>query len=273
MEIVKAKHMGFCFGVRRAINMVEKEVRGKSRRIYTLGPIIHNPQMVEALEKRGVIPVDDVTRIKEGVVVYRTHGIRRGEESYIQQRNLKVVDATCPFVKNVRKRATYLEKNGYTLVIVGDGNHPEVKSVLSYLNNDGIVLQKPASVSAKKIGVVSQTTQDKDTFYAVAQALIGQAEELRIYDTICKSTEVRQKEAADLALTTDLMLIVGGKNSANTTKLYDVVKKMQPNTFHIETEKDLKAEWFSGMKKVGIAGGASTPDFIIDLVERRINHF
>ena len=173
----------------------------------------------------------------------------------------------------MRKHALYLEKNGYTVVIVGDKNHPEVKSVLSYLHNDGIVLQKPASVRAKKIGVVSQTTLDTDTFAGVVGGLIEGAEEIRVYNTICESTQIRQREAAMLAKEVDAMLIVGGKNSSNTTKLYNIVRAIQPRTYHVETEKEIMPEWFSGAKKVGITGGASTPDLIIELAERRVKNF
>jgi len=166
----------------------------------------------------------------------------------------------------------YLKKNGYTVVIVGDRNHPEVKSVLSYLDNDGIVLQEPAKLDEKKVGVVSQTTLDKDTFVSIVKELIGGVEELRIYNTICESTEVRQKEAVELSGKVDMMLVVGGENSSNTTKLYKVVHRVQPNTHHIETEDDVKPAWFEGIETVGITGGASTPDLIIDIVERRVKN-
>ncbi|MBA4417884.1 MAG: 4-hydroxy-3-methylbut-2-enyl diphosphate reductase [Syntrophus sp. (in: bacteria)] len=272
MEVLKTEHAGFCFGVKRAIDIVLKEREKTKENIYTIGPIIHNSQMVQALEEKGITPVDDIFRIKDGIVVFRTHGIKKEEEEYIKKQNLKVIDATCPFVKRVRKHAIYLEKNGYTVVIVGDKNHPEVKSVLSYLHNGGIVLQKSVPVPAKKIGIVSQTTLDADTFLDVVNGLVGGAEEIRVYNTICESTQVRQKEAARLSSMVDIMLVVGGMNSSNTTKLYNIAKKEQPNTYHIETDEDLKPEWFSGMQRVGITGGASTPGFIMDLVERRVKY-
>jgi 4-hydroxy-3-methylbut-2-enyl diphosphate reductase len=272
MEVLKAKHMGFCFGVRRAINIVLSEAEKKSERICTIGPIIHNPQMVEMLRQKGITPVDDAFRVDDGIVVFRTHGIRKEEEEYIRQRNLKFIDTTCPFVKRVRRKAMFLEKNGYTVVIVGDGEHPEVKSVLSYLHNGGIVLQKPTSIKAKKVGVVSQTTQDKESFFNIVRGLVEGVEELRVYNTICESTEVRQREAAELSSRVDAMLVVGGKNSSNTSKLYNIVKKVQPNSYHIETEAEIRPEWFSGLKRVGITGGASTPDHIIDAVERHVKN-
>jgi 4-hydroxy-3-methylbut-2-en-1-yl diphosphate reductase len=273
MEILKTEHAGFCFGVRRAIDIVFREREKTKDRIYTIGPIIHNPQMVKILEEKGITPVDDIFQIKKGVVVFRTHGIKKEEEEYIRKKNLKAIDAVCPFVKRVRKYAAYLEKNGYTVVIVGDKKHPEVKSVLSYLHNDGIVLHKSTPVGAKKIGVVSQTTLDTDTFLGVVAGLIPGSQEVRVYNTTCESTQVRQKEAAKLAAEVDIMLIVGGMNSSNTTKLYTIAQRIQPNTHHIETEMDLQTDWFAGVKKVGITGGASTPDEIMDSVERRVKTF
>jgi (E)-4-hydroxy-3-methyl-but-2-enyl pyrophosphate reductase len=271
-EVLKPGNMGFCFGVRRAVEMVLAQLKTASSPVYTLGPIIHNPQMVMLLKQKGVIPVENIEAISSGTVVFRTHGVRREEEEYVKQRGLKAVDATCPFVKRVRQRAIYLRNHGYTVVIVGDENHPEVKSVLSYIDNDGIVLQSPASIQSKKVGVVSQTTLDRDTFLDVVGGLIEGPDELRVYNTICESTAVRQHDAVALAGKVDVMLIVGGKNSSNTTKLYDTVRKAQPNTYHIETEGDIDPRWFTRARKVGITGGASTPDFIIDLVERQVKN-
>lgn len=272
MQVLKTKHLGFCFGVKRAINIVLREAEQNKGSIYTIGPIIHNPQMVNDLKEKGIIPVDDVYQIEDGVVVFRTHGIKKEEEAYAKSKGMSIIDATCPYVKRVRQRAIFLKKNGYKVVIVGDKNHPEVKSVLSYLDNDGIVLQQPASIKEKRIGVVSQTTQDKETFFNIVRGLIEGVEELRVYNTICESTEVRQDEAAMLASKVDIMLIVGGRNSSNTRKLYNVVKKVQPATYHIETEKDIMPEWFSDVNKVGITGGASTPDHILDIAERRVKN-
>jgi 4-hydroxy-3-methylbut-2-enyl diphosphate reductase len=273
MKIIKTAHVGFCFGVNRAVSTVLREAEATKDTIYTLGPLLHNPQMVEMLTRKGVVPVDDVTMLEKGTVAYRSHGIRKEEEEYIRTRRLRAIDTTCPFVKRVRKYAVFLRKNGYKVVIAGDANHPEVKSVLSYLDNDGIVLRNSFPIEAKKIGVVSQTTLDQDTFADVVRGLAGEAEELRAYNTICESTKTRKQEAAELASKVDVMLIVGGKNSSNTTKLFALVKKIQPQTYHIETEEELESHWFSGVGKVGIAGGASTPDVIIDRVERRVKNF
>ena len=272
MNVIKTKNIGFCFGVKRAIKMVLKAAE-KGERVFTIGPIIHNPQMVELLKEKGITPVDDVYQVKDGTVVFRTHGIRKEEEEYVRKSGLKSIDTTCPFVKRVRKHARNLEKSGYQVVIVGDRNHPEVKSVLSYLDNDGIVLQEPTTFAAKKVGVVSQTTLDKGTVVSIVKELIAGVEELRIFNTICESTQIRQNEAIELSGEVDMMLVVGGKNSSNCTKLYKVVHKVQPNTYHIETVDDLRPEWFTSVSRVGLTGGASTPDLIIDIVEGRVKNF
>lgn len=272
METVRNKHAGFCFGVKRAVDRVMKEIGREKGTVHTLGPIIHNPQIVDMLRQKGISPIEDVRSVHEGTVVLRTHGVKKDEEEYIREKGLASIDVTCPFVKRVRKYAMYLKKHGYQVVIIGDKNHPEVKSVLSYLDNDGIVLQEPCSIEARKIGVVSQTTLDRDTFTGVVTGLLDGAEEIRVYDTICRSTQVRQKEAAELAGLVDVMLIIGGKNSSNTTKLYNIAKKVQPKTYHIETDKDIQPEWFKGARRVGLTGGSSTPDFIIDCVDRCVKN-
>ena len=272
IEVVKTRHIGLCFGVKRAVSRVLKEAAGRKERIYTLGPLLHNPQMVEMLREKGIEPIDDARMLEKGVVAFRSHGIMKEEEEYILTKGLEAIDTTCPFVKRVRQAALYLRKNGYRVVIAGDARHPEVKSVLSYLGNDGMVLQNPFFVEAKKIGVVSQTTLDRETFWEVVRPLMESAKELRIYNTICESTNVRRQEATALAGQVGAMLIVGGRNSSNTTKLYGLVKRIQPRTHHIEAEDEIRPEWLSDVRKVGIAGGASTPDIIIDRVERRVKN-
>lgn len=272
MEAIKTRHIGFCFGVKRAVAMVLREAERRGEPIYTLGPLLHNPQMVETLKSKGIEPVEDVFGLEKGVVAFRSHGIRREEEEYVRAKGLEFIDLTCPFVKRVRKHALSLKRNGYIVVIAGDSRHPEVKSVLSYLDNDGIVFDSSFSIEAKKIGVVSQTTLDQDTLSDVVRALAAKAEELRVYNTICESTHTRRREAIELTSKTEAMLIVGGKNSSNTTKLFQSVRRIQPRAYHIETAEEIQPEWFAGLQRVGIAGGASTPESIIDKVERRVKN-
>ncbi len=240
MKVVKTKNIGFCFGVKRAIKMVLKAAGETGGKVFTLGPIIHNPQMVNLLKEKGVTPVDDVREVTDGTIVFRTHGIRKDEEEYARTTGLKIIDTTCPFVKRVRKHAKYLEKSGYQVVIVGDRNHPEVKSVLSYLDNDGIVLQEPTTLAARKVGVVSQTTLDKGTFVGIVKELIAGVEELRIYNTICESTQIRQNEAIELSGSVDMMLVVGGEEQFQHHKTLQVVLKVQQTPSYRNRFDDLR---------------------------------
>ncbi|HVN25652.1 MAG TPA: 4-hydroxy-3-methylbut-2-enyl diphosphate reductase [Syntrophorhabdales bacterium] len=272
IETYKTDQIGFCFGVKRAIAKALKELEKNGGKIHSLGPLVHNPQVVASLEEKGVIPIEDVRNIKNGVICYRSHGIEKKEEEEIRRKELTVIDAVCPFVKKVRTRALQLKRQGYTVVIVGDEKHPEVRSVLSYLDNDGIVMQHPHPIEATKIGVVCQTTQDLETLKRIVGGLMDRAEEIRVYNTICGSTFLRKQQAVDLAGRVEVMLVVGGRSSSNTTKLYHMVKKVQPRSYHIETEQDVKPEWFTGIKKVGITGGTSTPDSAIENVERLVKN-
>jgi (E)-4-hydroxy-3-methyl-but-2-enyl pyrophosphate reductase len=272
IETLKTDQIGFCFGVKRAISKVLKELEKSGEKIYTLGPLVHNPQVVASLEEKGVIPVNHAREVEKGVICYRSHGIEKREEEEIGEKGLVAIDAVCPFVKKVRTRALFLKKQGYTVVIVGDEKHPEVKSVLSYLDNDGIVLQHSRPIEAKKVGIVCQTTQDLETLKEVVGGLMDRAEEIRLYNTICGSTFLRKQQAVELAGRVEAMLVVGGKSSSNTTKLYRLVKKVQPRSYHVETEDDVKPEWFSDVKTVGITGGTSTPDFMIERVERLVKN-
>ncbi|MCX7857827.1 MAG: 4-hydroxy-3-methylbut-2-enyl diphosphate reductase [Deltaproteobacteria bacterium] len=266
MEIIKAKHSGFCFGVKRAIDMVNKLLKEKDGPIYTIGPIIHNGEVVTLLQDKGVIPVDDIRSIKKGTVVYRTHGILKEEEEYLKSKRLRVVDATCPLVKKVRQEAVKLRKNGYKVVIVGDKNHQEVKSILSYIENDGIVIDDPQEVKGKKIGVVSQTTQSRELLKKVVDRLLEGPQEVRIVNTICEAVELRLREALKMAEIADAMIVVGGKESSNTKKLYKAIKEVRARSYHIEHECELNPSWFKGIHVVGLTGGTSTPDFLIDRI-------
>ncbi|MCS7280623.1 MAG: 4-hydroxy-3-methylbut-2-enyl diphosphate reductase [Desulfobacterota bacterium] len=272
MEIVRANNSGFCFGVRRAVDMVSRLLEKKEGPIYTIGPIIHNPDMVRLLEEKGVIPVEDVKEVVRGTVVFRTHGILKEEEDYIRSKRIKAIDATCPFVKRVRKEACKLKKSGYKVVIVGDREHQEVKSILSYVGNDGIVIEHPQEIKGKKIGIVSQTTQSREVLKKVVDRLLETAEEIKVVNTICEAVERRLKEAISIAEIADVMIVVGGKESSNTKKLFKAVKNVRPRSYHVENEEDLDPLWFKGVRVVGLTGGTSTPDFIMDRVYYRIKN-
>jgi 4-hydroxy-3-methylbut-2-en-1-yl diphosphate reductase len=270
INILLARSAGFCFGVKRATRMAFDAAESHDG-ICSLGPIIHSPQLVRKLEEKGVVVVDEVKDIPEGAVIIRSHGVTSGELEEINARHLEVVDATCPFVKSAQDHATLLSREGYGVVLVGESEHPEVQGILSYAEgSDVYVVSDPAQAEAiprrKRLGIIAQTTQSFETLRQVADICMKKCQELRIFNTICDATSVRQQEAREIARQSDLVLVIGGFNSANTTRLAQICTEIQPRTHHIETVEELRKEWFVGVETVGITAGASTPRWLIDEV-------
>lgn len=273
MKIVLAKSAGFCFGVKRATQMAF-DASSKYEQIHSLGPLIHSPQVVEQLEQQGVKVCRQVAEIPGGAVVVRSHGITAEEMHEIEEQHLEIIDATCPFVKKAQDFAAQLSADGYLLVLVGEADHPEVQGIFSYAKGDAIVVTSAAEVPAlpshNKIGIIAQTTQPLENLQEIVSACLSKAKELRVYNTICDATTLRQREARQIAAEVDLMLVVGGFNSANTSRLARLCKEQQPCTHHIEIASQLQDDWFVGKKRVGITAGASTPGWIIDEVLQRL---
>lgn len=272
MEILVAKTAGFCYGVRRAIKIAE-ETLVKEGECYTLGPIIHNPEVVNSLEKKGLKVIDNVNKINSGVLIIRSHGISKDEADFLNKnKKIKVVDTTCPFVTKARNFLELLKKEGYKIFFLGDREHPEVKGLLSYIENDAFVFLSPEEIKQgkfEKIGLISQTTQRMAMLQKSAERLLNFCEELRVFNTICKTTSVRQKEAFEMAQKVDMMIVLGGKNSSNTKKLAEICKSVQDNTYHIERPDEVIQLDFANVKKVGITAGASTPkEHILELIEK-----
>ncbi|MFN7064754.1 MAG: 4-hydroxy-3-methylbut-2-enyl diphosphate reductase [Aquificaceae bacterium] len=276
-EIIIAEHAGFCFGVKRAINLAEEAINSKGR-VLSLGPLIHNPQEVRRLEERGLLLLERESDLMEGnTVVVRSHGIPPQRERNLLSKGVRLVDATCPFVKAVHEAVVKLSKEGYFLVLVGERNHPEVVGTLGYLQESGgkgIVVERredlKEAIGKDRIGIVAQTTQKEEFFKEVVGELALWARELKVINTICNATSERQEDVYKLAPCVDVMVVIGGKNSGNTRRLYEIAKGLNPNSYHIETPEDLKAEWFKGVKRVGITAGASTPDWVIEEVVRAV---
>jgi len=277
MEIILAKSAGFCFGVKRATKMAFQEAESGNPDTYTLGSIIHNPQVVDKLASAGVSVKNDVENINQGTVIIRSHGVTLDEIDRAKKKGLRIVDATCPFVKKAQDLTTLLREEGYFVVIVGDEEHPEVKSIISYGGKDVIVVNSPDKLETlpkkKKIGVVAQTTQSFDNLKAIVNECLGKVGELRVFNTICGATAIRQDQSRDIALEVDCMIVVGGYSSANTNRLAEICKSIQPNTHHVEVAAELESAWFSGVKRVGVTAGASTPEWIIDDVVKRIKEY
>ena len=274
MEIILAKSAGFCFGVRRATQMAF-EAASKHENICSLGPVIHSPQVVKGLAEQGVKVVSKVEDIPPGSVIVRSHGITSEEMEKIHESNLTIVDATCPFVKKAQEYAARLSDEGYTVVIVGEMEHPEVQGIVSYAGEALVHVvadakQASALPRMKKVGIVAQTTQLYENLKDIMDICLAKSQELRIYNTICDATSVRQNEAREIALEVDLMFVIGGHASANTSRLAGICREIQPRTWHIETMEEIEPEWFASVNKVGVTAGASTPRWLIDEVLARI---
>lgn len=269
MEIVVGKHAGFCFGVKRATRMAfetaEREGRG-----CTLGPIIHSPQVVKELEEKGVRVVDSLDQVTDETVILRSHGVTADELNRTKERGLKVVDATCPFVRKAQEHVASLSMEGYGIVVVGEADHPEVRGIVSYGNSDLHVVSTPEEAERiprrKRTGIVAQTTQTAETFLSIVSILVRRSYETRVFNTICDATKVRQDEAQELARTCDCMIVVGGFESGNTRRLAQICGEICRNTHHVESADQLDPEWFRGCARVGVTAGASTPGWVIDEV-------
>lgn len=269
MEVILAEHLGFCYGVKRAIKIARENADGKS---CTLGPIIHNPQMVERLKAEGVDSVENLSDMKEGTLIIRSHGV--GPEVYkaVEAKGLRLVDATCPFVRKAQLSAKRLLDNGYQVVIIGERNHPEVKSIFEWSNNEAVIIETEEEAgnfsSRQKLGIVSQTTVSNEHFNKIVNCLMKKTNEVKVMRTICTATDQRQTAAVNLSSKVDLMIVIGGKNSANTTRLAQLCKH-NCLTIHIETAQELSSEHLNKFERIGITAGASTPDWLIQEVQEK----
>jgi 4-hydroxy-3-methylbut-2-enyl diphosphate reductase len=277
-NIIVAQTAGFCFGVRIAVDMA-KQAGERLGHAYTNGPIIHNKQVVNYLKSIGVEEMQDYSQLKPGdTIIIRSHGVPPKTERMLKELNINVLDATCPFVKKVHDKVKQLVEEGYFVVIIGEEGHPEVIGTLGHLEEvggKGVVVENFEDLVKKvpkrnKIGVVAQTTQSEDFFREAVGYLAENTEELKVFNTICDATSVRQEEVKKIAPKVDVMIIIGGKHSGNTQRLYQISKALNPNTYHIETADELQEQWFENKENIGVSAGASTPDWIIQEVVNKI---
>jgi (E)-4-hydroxy-3-methyl-but-2-enyl pyrophosphate reductase len=271
MKIVKAKVMGFCFGVRRAIEMVEQGAQEGP--IASLGSVVHNPVVVRRLQDKGVRVVSSLEEVRERAIAVTAHG--RGPEivELARQRGLRLIDATCPIVRKSQKVAQRLVDEGFKVIIYGEAEHPEVRGVLAWTRGQGVAILDPEAevkIPRRKAALLSQTTKSEASFAQfVARFVarnIGRLNELRVINTTCPETDERYEAARELAAQCDLVIVVGGKNSANTRKLAQTCREAGVETYHVETAAELDPAWLVGKEVVGVTAGASTPDESIDEV-------
>ncbi len=272
MRIRIAEEAGFCFGVQRALDIIARS-RAEGKELSTLGPIIHNPQVVESLSEQGIESIDDLSEAKTPYVVVRSHGVPPEVYDEARKRGTQIIDATCPFVKTAQDVARLLASEGYQVVVVGKEHHPEVMGLVGHAGGRATVVDDPAAVSealfSRRIGVLAQTTMRYEIFAEVVSELLKRAREVRAFNTICYTTRRRQESTRELARQVDLMIVVGGKNSSNTTRLYEICADMGVATYHIEGPEEIDPKWLDGVQEVGITAGASTPP---DVVKRVVRH-
>lgn len=285
MRVVTAKSAGFCFGVKRAVQTVYDEIEKGSKKIYTYGPIIHNEQVVEDLSKKGVQVINDrkeLENIREGTVIIRSHGVSQDIHNLLLKNNLNLIDATCPFVKKIHNIVKEKSSDGYNIIIIGNEKHPEVEGIKGWADTSGKIrvtvidteekAEKYVFFEGDKTCLVSQTTFNYNKFNKLVEIIEKKGYDIIVVNTICHATDERQKEAADLARAADAMIVIGGKSSSNTQKLYDICKDECKNTYYIQTPVDLDLRKLQTCSYVGITAGASTPNNIIEEVQTNVRN-
>lgn len=266
---------GFCMGVRRAVELV-LEASKKEDNISVYGPLVHNPQLIELLDLRGVVCVREKEKIKSGTVVLRSHGVPLEVESEFKKLGLKIIDATCPKVKRVQKLVEKYANEGRKILIFGDENHAEVKAILSYAKGKAVVVSEPKDIEklgfepSEKLAFLAQTTQDREKFEKLAKLISEHYKDVVVVDTICDSTRERQSEIVELAKRADVVLVIGGRESGNTKRLVEISSSINPRTFWIEREDEVQSIDFSGADVVAITAGASTPAWVIKAIVERV---
>ena len=274
MEIIIAENAGFCFGVKRALDLAVRAAEEAAPPVHTLGALIHNPQEVARLEARGVHQVESLDDVPAGTVLLSAHGVDPAVEEEARARNLQVIDATCPFVTRAHADIRKLAAEGYAVVILGDPGHREVAGLAARAEGKATILTGAAEAQALpfggRYGLVVQTTQRPETLRDVAGVLAERSRELRVFNTICEATMKRQESAHDLAVEVEVMIVVGGRNSANTARLREICAATGTPTYHIETADELDPTWIANASRVGVTAGASTPDWIVEAVAARL---
>ena len=282
MGVILAKSAGFCFGVKRAVDKVYEEAEKNQVPVYTYGPIIHNEEVVNDLEKRGVHAILDTSELKDlqkGIVVIRSHGVEKGVYDTINSEGFTVVDATCPFVLKIHRIVEEYSKKDYHIIIIGNDSHPEVEGIKGWSDPAKTTVLQTREEAEKlsfqigeKVCIVSQTTFNYNKFQELVEIIKEKGYDIIVLNTICNATEERQTEARVIAEQVDAMIVIGGRNSSNTQKLFEICKNECKNTYYIQTVKDLDLAEVRSVDNVGITAGASTPNNIIEEVQKNVRN-
>ena len=278
MKVTVAKSAGFCFGVKRAVEQVYQQIEHGKKPIYTYGPIIHNEEVVRDLEKKGVSVIEteeELRQLSGGTVIIRSHGVGCHIYQMLEERGVEIVDATCPFVKKIHRIVQEQDQNGRRVIIIGDETHPEVEGISGWGNEKTLVVKTAEQIenlpdlSQEKLCIVSQTTFNYKKFQELVEKFTKKGYDILVLNTICNATQERQVEAKRIASEVDVMIVIGGKNSSNTQKLYEICCGECKNTYYIQTLGDLNPESVHSVRSVGITAGASTPNHIIEEVHTK----
>jgi len=276
LKIIVSEGVGFCSGVKRAIKIALAAAGRSSSGVYSLGPLIHNPQVVERLREVGITPLDRFGK-GGGEIVVRSHGASPAVLKRAGDKGYKIIDATCPFVRKAQRNAQRLHRRGYRVVIVGEKTHPEVKGIRSHVGNKAVVVESADQVKhlkfGLKVGIIAQTTIPGDMFAGVVGEISKRAREVLVFNTICSETARRQERASVLAGRVDVLLVVGGRNSANTSRLKSLCRSICPKTYHVETSDEMEGRWFGKGSTVGVVAGASTPKWLVENIVDTLKEF
>ena len=279
MEVIVAKTAGFCFGVERAVNQVYDQIKHGSGPIYTLGPIIHNEEVVRDLEEKGVKVLNsenEISALTKGTVIIRSHGVGKHIYDMLKAQGVQIVDATCPFVKKIHRIVQEQNLQGRRVIIIGDETHPEVEGIKGWGDARTMVvkneeqMEKLPSFTGEKLCIVSQTTFNYNKFKDLVEKFEKKGYDILVLNTICNATQERQVEARRIASEVDAMIVIGGRHSSNTQKLYEICQKECKNTYFIQSLGDFNPECVNSVRSVGITAGASTPNQIIEEVHTNV---
>lgn len=279
MEVRLAKTAGFCFGVQRAVDTVYEQVKKEKGPIYTYGPIVHNEMVVQELEEKGVRVLnskEELKKLDDGIVIIRAHGVGKEIYDILKSKKLQLVDATCPFVKKIHRIVCREEANGYHILIVGNAKHPEVEGIRGWCQKTSYVAESAEDARnleispGEKLCIVSQTTFNHNKFEDIVEIISKKGYDIIVLNTICSATEERQTEAREIAGDVDAMIVIGGSHSSNTQKLFEICKKECENTYYIQSLDDLDLKTSRSIGCVGITAGASTPNKIIEEVQKHV---
>jgi len=274
MQIIIADHAGFCFGVQRSLEMAEKALAERDE-LRCLGQLIHNPQVVAELAAKGLRVVGSLEEVPvEGAAMIRAHGAGPATYQAAEGRSITLIDATCPFVRRAQRSAADLAEEGYQVLVVGERDHPEARGIVEHTGGRATVVEDPAEVNElplkNRVGIVAQTTQTAEKFIDVIARIVPRVRDVKVANTICDATSQRQAAALEVARQVEVMLVIGGRHSANTTRLADLCSSIGTPTHHVESAEEIEAAWLTGATRIGVTGGASTPVSAIEETVRRI---